>query len=240
MYYNYCIELIDAELGDFCELHDAVPTEIFNLIERYVEKAEDEDFIPLFLKTMNEEHFFEQMCACASECAREEAVSETIHNEEKGETSMSGLWYFVPESMDADDLNVWLGVMGMPWPFKKLFQTAHKKPMKAIINHVSGAVLDMSIAIPFFGNQSFNVKLDGSGEWSVGKDRMGRSYHLRGEECHNSDVTLHVKDRGGALMMIFLSRTGPNSISIYREFYCNGVDSGTPNADATLRCAFRN
>ena len=109
--------------------------------------------------------------------------------------------------------------------------------MKAVINHVPGSLIDISIVVPFFGNQAFHVKLDG--EWCVGKDRMGRPLQLRGEECHNSDVTLHVKDRGGSLMMIFLSATGPNSIRIHREMYCNGVDSGTPNADATLRCSFR-
>lgn len=210
---------------------------MFKLIENFVNKAEEEEFIPLFLKTMNEEHFFDQMAALASESAREEAVVETIQNEEKGETSMSGIWYLVPESIDLDDLNTWLDVLRMPWPFKKLFQTAHKKPMKAIINHVPGSVIDISIAIPFFGSQNFNVKLDG--EWSVGKDRIGRPLQLLGEEGRDSDVTLHVKDRGGSLMMIFLSLTGPNSIRIHREIYCNGVDSGTPNADATLRCSFR-
>lgn len=230
-------DLIDSELGNFCELHDVEPTEIFKLIEKYVNEAEDEEFIPLFLKTMNEEHFFEQMCACACESLREEAAIETSQNEEKGETSMSGIWYLVPESIDKDDLNVWLTVLGMPWPFKKLFQSAHKKPMKAIIKHIPHSVIDISIAIPFFGNQNFHVKLDG--QWSVGKDRIGRPLQLLGEECHNSDVTLHVKDRGGSLMMIFLSMTGPNSVSIYREMYCNGVDSGTPNADATLKCSFR-
>ena len=230
-------ELIDTELGHFCELHDAEPSVVFKLIERYVSEAEDEDFIPLFLKTINEEHFFEQMCACASEATREREILDMVHSEEKGETSMSGIWYFVPESMDQDDLATWLAALGMPWPFKKLFQRAHKKPMKATVRHVPHSVYDMSISIPFFGAVSFSVTLDG--EKSAGKDRLGRPLNLFGEESESGEVSVQVRERSGSLMMIFLSMTGPASIRMHREFYSNGVDSGTPGADAVLRCSFR-
>ena len=70
------LEIVDDELERFCQLNDADPTNIAKTIERYVTAAEDDDFIPIFLKTMNEEHFFEQMCACALESSREEAVRE--------------------------------------------------------------------------------------------------------------------------------------------------------------------
>ena len=153
--------MIDEELGHFCEQHDLSPSDMFGLIERYVNNAEDEDFVPLFMKTMNEEHFFEQMHACASESSREDAALETVQNEEKGETSLSGIWFLNPESIDKDDLNKWLSVLGMPWPFRKLFQSAHKKPMKCIIRHVPASNFDISISIPFFGNVAFNVKLGG-------------------------------------------------------------------------------
>ena len=54
-YFIVCEELIDAELGNFCELHDAVPSEVFQLIENFVNDSEKEEFVPLFLKTMSEE-----------------------------------------------------------------------------------------------------------------------------------------------------------------------------------------
>lgn len=242
---NYChlfvrrclLDLIDAELGKFCEQIDAQPSEVFEVIESYLRNNNDEEFIPVFLKTMNEEHFFEQMHSYASEANREAAVVETLENEEKGETSMSGIYYFVPESVDKDDLNVWLDVMGMPWPFKKLFLSAHKKPMKTTIVHIPKHKFEICLNIPFFGNVLFDVKMDG--QWCVGKDRIGRPLQLLGEESENGDVTLHVKDRGGALMMIFLSMTSSNTIRMHREFYINGVDSGTPGADAVLTCSFR-
>lgn len=230
-------DMIDEELESFCRENDTNPSEMFDIIDNYVNQSRDEDFIPLFLKTMNEEHFFEQMCACASEVSKEEKALETLQNEEKGENSMSGIWYLVPESIDAEDLQNWLTVLGMPWPFKKLFKSAHKKPMKSIINHVPGRIFEISIAIPFFGTWSINVKLNG--DWGTGKDRVGRPLRLLGEEESNGDVTMHVKDRSGSLMLVFLSMTGPSSIRMHREFYSGGVDIGSANADAKLTCSFK-
>lgn len=228
-------EMVDEELENFCNLHNAVPSEVFRVIEDYVRKSDEEEFIPLFLKTMNEEHFFEQMCACATELTKEETALATLQNESKGEASMSGIWYLVPESIDTDDLNNWLKALGMPWPFKKLFMSAHKKPMKAIINHVPGNVFEISIGIPFFGQWTVKVTLDG--EWSVGKDRMGKPLRLLGEEGECGDVTLNVKDRNDGLMMAFFTMTGPNSVRMHREYFYGGTDSGAPVAKLT--CSFR-
>lgn len=233
----FIAEIVDGELEKFCEQHDAVPSDVFAAIERYLSASADEEFIPLFLKTINEDFFFEQMCSFAREHSREDEVIDTLQNEEKGESSMSGIYHHVPESIDVDDLNNWLSVLGLPWPFKKLFIAAHKKPMKNTIIHVPKLKFEICIKIPFFGNVVYDVKLDG--KWGTVKDRADKPIQILGEEQDNGDVTLHVKDRGGGLMMIFLSMTGPDTFRMHREYYCNGVDSGSPNADAVLRCSFR-
>jgi len=230
-------ELVDAELGNFCEQHEVEPSEVFTSIERYLSDSADEEFIPLFLKTMNEEHFFEQMHSYASEARRDNTVEEVLQNEEKGESSMSGIYHLEPESLDKDEIDSWLDVMRLPWPFKKMFKSAHKRPMKATIVHISQVKFEICIAVPFFGNMLFDVKLNG--EWCTGMNRLGQPIKLRGEEQDNGDVILYVKDRGGSLMMIFMSMTSPSTIRMYREFYSGGEDLGAQSADAVLTCNFR-
>lgn len=229
-------ELVDVELGNFCEQMEVDPSDVFASIKRYLSDSADEEFIPLFLKTMNEQHFFEQMHSYASEANRDNAAEEVLQNEEKGESSMSGIYHLVPESLDKDDIDKWLNAMGLPWPFKKMFKSAHKRPMKTTIVHISKVKFEICLAVPFFGNMLFDVNLNG--DWCSGTNRIGQPIKLRGQEQENGDVTLQVRDRSGSLMMIFMSMTSPNTVRMYREFYSGGEDLGTPHADAVLSCNF--
>ena len=227
--------LVEGELHRYCESTDMDPGSIFRIIEDYLHRNEqDEEFIPLFLKITNETHFFEQMCACAQEESRESLALNALAGECKGEMSMSSVWYLEPRSVDADELGNWLTVLGVPWPFRKLFMKAHKKPMKAVVIHDPRRKFELSISIPFFGTWSIDVELNG--DWCEGSDRIGRKLKVKGVEDCNGDISLMIVDKAGCLMLVFLSMTSSTSLRMQREFFYSGVDTGSP--DATLVVQF--
>ena len=93
--YQQYIELIEQQLETFCQENSITTIELFNIIQNYILRNKNEiEFIPLFLKTTDENYFFEQMYSYAIEKTLIRNVNEKSENEGKGEESMTGKLLF--------------------------------------------------------------------------------------------------------------------------------------------------
>lgn len=230
--FNEYQQLVEYELGRFCEFNDASVADIFEQIQNHLAMSRDADFLPLFMKTMEEQHLFDQLCFYASQSSRENEVLDMARSEAKGDASMSGIYHLDPERVNMQELNEWMTALSIPWAFKQLFKTAHRKSMKCVCLHTPGRSLDVTITLPFFGSWAFSLSLNG--EWASCKDRVGRRIRLSGSEDSMGDVTARLIDTSGSLMMIFMSVVGTNDLRLYREFYGSGEERGSPDACLTL------
>lgn len=92
IYHNY-IELIEEQLEIFCKKNHINVNELFTSIQDYVSSNSNEnEFIPIFLKATDENHFFEQMYLYSMENSLTQNAIEMSENEGKGEESMTGLF----------------------------------------------------------------------------------------------------------------------------------------------------
>jgi hypothetical protein len=227
-------ELVEDELQKFCDQNDSNITEIFEKIRDHLASSQDTDFLPLFMKTMDEQHLFDQLCFCASEASRErEAMAaEAIASEEKGAIALSGIYALASERVDPQEVDSWMVALSIPWAFKKLFKSAHKRAMRCVCVHTPGGHCELTVSIPYFG--SWSLSFDVNGEWASCKDRVGRPVRVSGREDDLGDLTVKLIDASGTLMMIFVTMVSGNDMRLYRELYLCGEERGSPDATLTL------
>jgi hypothetical protein len=84
------LEVVDEQLDKFCQLNSSAPSDVYESVREYVDSNHDE-FIPLFLKSFQEQNFFQQMSDCALESNRALQATEKSAGEQKGEESLSGM-----------------------------------------------------------------------------------------------------------------------------------------------------
>lgn len=225
-------DLVEAELQDFCEQHELTINEVFDKIRDQLASTQDIEFLPLFMKTMDEQHLFDQLCFCAMESTRERDALAAEAAEEKGAISLSGIYTLDSDSVDIQELDAWMAALSIPWAFKKLFKSAHKKAMTCVCVHTPGVNCELTISIPFFGSWSLTFGVNG--ERTVCKDRIGRPVRVTGREDDLGDLTVKLVDSSGSLMMIFITMLSGNKMRLYRELYLCGEERGSPDATLTL------
>lgn len=89
--HNEYLLLIETQLELFCNLNNLNSNEIFIIIQNYIQNNNEIEFIPMFLKTTDENYFFEQMYCYSIEKLLIKNVIKKSENEEKGEESMTGI-----------------------------------------------------------------------------------------------------------------------------------------------------
>mmetsp|Transcript_3338 Transcript_3338/g.5225 ORF Transcript_3338/g.5225 Transcript_3338/m.5225 type:complete len:213 (+) Transcript_3338:2-640(+) len=203
----------------------------------YVSSSGDDEFIPLFLKTTDELHFFEHMGSYATGVLREQQVLDASESksEVKGEDGMGGVWQMDPERIDVADMTNWLVKYGVPWPFRKLFIGAHKKPLRLIIAH-DDTSLEITNSVPFFGSWTVSFNMDGS--WKSSTDRRNNPIRTRAIQKSDCSVEAFIKSSKSSLVVINLRQVNGTSLVLRRELYVNGRENKDDEPDAVFTLYF--
>ena len=221
--YHRYMALIDEQLDEFCRSRGHVAADVFDRIQATLSDNRYSEFTPLFLKSIEEQFFFEQMCACALQRDKEKAA-ERAHDRSDG-GSLSGVWILDPDTIDKNELNDWPAKAGAPWVFRKLFVMAHKKRFKCVVVHTAQN-FSFSVNLPLLGSRSVNYILDG--KW-----RPGTHDTLSSKACmEDGVVTTYVNRRvPGAeneardpVLLTTRYELTPGGISIIRKMYLDGSE----------------
>jgi hypothetical protein len=226
--HNDYLELVEKELQSFCETNGTETEEVFLSIQQYIESGNGEaEFIPMFLKTTDENYFFEQMYSYANEAAMSDQVEEISANEEKGEESMTGIWQTDPEKFDESELTHWLVALGIPWVFRKLVIRSQRSSSKVLIAHIPNQQFEISTVLPIFGTWTLLVTLNG--KWQNNSSRLGDPIRVTGRETADG-VNIHLMNTKAGTLTVFTVSFHDEHLLIFRELYVSGVETGSPNA----------
>jgi hypothetical protein len=225
--HNEYLELVEKELQLFCEINGTETEEVFHSIEEYIHSNGEAEFIPMFLKTTDENHFFEQMYSYSNEAAMTDHVEEISANEEKGEESMTGIWQTDPEKFDESELSQWLVALGIPWVFRKLVIRSQRSSSKVLIAHIPNQQLEISTVLPIFGTWTLLVTLNE--KWQNNSSRLGDPIRVSGRETAEG-VHVQVKNTKAGTLTVFTVSYRDEHLVIFRELYSSGVETGEPDA----------
>lgn len=246
IYHKY-IELIEEQLELFSLQYNLTNDRIINEIENYILKYNDNEFLPLYLKIIDENYFFEQMYSYSIEKLLINNVNEISENEEKGEETMTGkiiyiyifiililfffllgLWYIDPERTNEEELSNWLTVLGIPWVFRKLFIRSQRSSSKVIVSHESNQLFNIVTHVPVFGTWNVNVNLTDT--WANHSSRLGDPVRIRGVESEPNIVNIQLKNTKTGVLQVFTISYENEYLKLYREMYLSGIQEGHPNA----------
>jgi hypothetical protein len=104
------MELVDEQLNEYCRQNGYSAIDVFNRIQDTISNDNYSDFVPLFLKSIEEGFFFEQMSTYAlqNDIERDAKRVNRQHNSE----SISGVWYLDPDRVDDGELRDWVEKAG--------------------------------------------------------------------------------------------------------------------------------
>ena len=104
--YRKYMELVDEQLNGYCRQNGYSAMDVFNRIQDTISNDKYSDFAPLFLKSIEETFFFEQMSAYALQNDKERDAERA--NRQCDNESINGVWYLDPDRVDSDELRDWV------------------------------------------------------------------------------------------------------------------------------------
>jgi hypothetical protein len=230
--HNEYLELVESELQSFCEMKQLDCQEIFHQIQRFIAKNGEGEFIPMFLKTTDENYFFEQMYSLANESILMNHVEEISANEEKGEESLTGIWHTDPLKFNELELSDWLSALGIPWVFRKLVIRSQRSANKIIIAHIPHQQFEISTVLPVFGTWTISLSL--GGKWQSGSNRFGDPIRVSGREREDG-IHIQLKNTKTGCLTVFTIAYREEHLLMYRElFLSGGVEDDQQQPDAVL------
>jgi hypothetical protein len=226
--HNEYLELVENELQSFCEMKQLDSQEIFLQIQRFIEKNGEGEFIPMFLKTTDENYFFEQMYSLANESILMNHVEEISANEGKGDESFTSIWHTDPMKFNEVELSDWLVALGVPWVFRKLVLRSQRSSNKVMIAHIPREQFEISTILPIFGSWIISVSLNG--KWQSGSNRFGDPIRVSGRETADGAVHIQLKNTKTGCLTVFTISSREEHLVMYRELFLSGEEQQSPDA----------
>jgi hypothetical protein len=231
--YHRYMALVDEQLNEFCRSRRYDAADVFERIQATVTDNRYSEFTPLFLKSIEEGFFFEQMCACALQRDKERAA-ERAHDRSDG-GSLSGVWILDTDRVDRDELNDWPAKAGAPWVFRKLFVMAHKKKFRCVVVHTAQN-FSFSLNLPLLGSRSVTYILDG--KWRPGTHDTVSSKAFMEDGAVITYVNRRVpgaeNESRDPVLLVTRYELTPGGIKILRKMYLDGSEDHREDSRMSL------
>ena len=140
--YKRFMDMVDIQLDEFCRIYTSLTTnQVFDKLQEAIDQIDDAAYVPLLIKSLDEQYFFSQMNSHAqrkvnSSSLPEKSDSKTDHQTEDGNkvgsrssvsgsisslttSAFEGMW-FADIGAVSSQFDNWLAKVGVPWAFRKI------------------------------------------------------------------------------------------------------------------------
>ena len=130
------MDMVDVQLDDFCRIYTSFTTnQVFDRLQEAIGQIDDAAYVPLLIKSLDEQYFFSQMSSHAqrkvnSRSLPDMADSKTEDGNKAGSSvsasisslttsAFEGMW-FADIGAVSSQFDNWLAKVGVPWAFRKI------------------------------------------------------------------------------------------------------------------------
>lgn len=127
--YKRFMDMVDLQLEGFCRIYTNLTTnQVFEKLQEAIDQIDDAAYVPLLIKSLDEQYFFSQMNTHAQRRAKLSAMGDSKSDDRASpmESSASskvspfeGMWYADIDAVSSQFDN-WLAKIGVPWAFRKI------------------------------------------------------------------------------------------------------------------------